>query len=79
MIKEIKLKTKTSNDLKESFPLDINGKTFTSAKDLYTMYEDEFDYLFELQQSGVTNMFGSPAYVESEFSISPTSIFFSLY
>lgn len=31
--------------------------------------EDVFEYLDELRDSGVTNMWGSPAYVEREFGI----------
>ena len=31
--------------------------------------EEVFDYLDELRESGETNMFGSPAYVEAEFDV----------
>jgi len=31
--------------------------------------QDVFDYLDELRESGVTNMFGSPSYLVREFGV----------
>jgi hypothetical protein len=34
--------------------------------------EDGYDYLISLRDSGVTNMWGAPPYVEKEFSVDKT-------
>lgn len=33
------------------------------------MQEEIFQYLDDLRESGVTNMFGSPAYLQEEFGL----------
>ena len=61
--------TSYDEDHKEDFLRDLYGEVESIAKEAISEDEkdDIFQYLFDLQDSGVTNMFGAGPYVEREF------------